>query len=314
MGTKDPSSQPLSRNPSARPHSVSLSSVHFADLPHRQSIASIRSLIARPPSQLNISTIPSSSDDLPTPPIHVESTAPALNGLTNGHPSPYTSRGIPVEKAPSFPPSLQPLQDHRVRSEGIPAIPNGKRASLMTGGYETSSDDGDAPVEKGHSRLPTAPTPTNVGLGIRTQSDQGRRRARTLMPPVDTPGGDVSELGMEARKVRRLEGSRRSSRDPLRSPTSSHPPSRISSQRSTRSGLPTSRSDSYFAHPPSHVPSAAGPSRSASSRRQDEVSSPDGSRKGKGKERGDGLMASLGLDGGPRDVALSPGERNPRHS
>ncbi len=85
--------------------------------------------------------------------------------------------------------------------------------------------------------------------------------------------------------------------------------------------MPTSYSDSYFATAsagPSRVSSArsqVGLSRSASSRikeedvRGDGVSSPDGSRKGKEKERKiRGLAASLGLDGVGKDVALSPGE------
>jgi len=355
MAAKDPPSpsDTTSRDSSSRPHSASISSVHFAELRNRPSTASLRSQRGpNHPSPLNLSTLPKK---LPSPESSTPPASPngAILPLTSypavvqplrpyGYEPPSLSQAIsPMEKSPSFPPARRSCQDRRVRSEGASPRPerpgqliaHGKRPSLITGGYETSSDEGESSPSEGHR--PFVSTTHPVGLGIRAQSDHGRRRDQTLVSTTvdeNTPSSEVqgvNGLGIDTKRksTRRLEevASRRTLRDALRSPPLTfHPPSRISSQKSARSQiLPTSRSDPYFppsgSAGPSRMPSARSQpahNRSASTRireseeRENGVSSPEESRKG--KERAHqigGLAASLGLNGAVRDVALSPGKR-----
>ena len=364
---------PADRIP-GRSQSASYSSVRFAHLTHRPSLSSLRSLNnTRRTSPLNISTLPSkppapsapmtsspsslSPPPATSPPVDVlsplspslsnPSKLPAVNnGFDLPSPSLAGSSKLQPEKIPSFPPYRRTSQDRRVRSENVDhrtgrsslLLPNGKRPALVTGGYETSSEeDGSSPAEQAHSFRAIQPSlRLGHGVGIHAVSDQGRRRAQTLMSPTFdeyTNSGNavgVAALGIDTmrKSVRRLEevASRRNSRELLRSPplTNSHRPSRISSQRSTKSGqaLSTSRSDSFFPQT-----AFSGSSRTASTRtqpmnlsasrgikererREDDLSSPEGSRKGKRKEKDrqiGGLAASLGLNGAVKDVVLSPG-------
>jgi hypothetical protein len=243
----------------ARAHSSSISSVHFApSLPRR--LASTGSAYAYDAA---IPLPRSATDSLISPP---KTPAP-------------TPR--PTISPPGDPPHVS-QSGPRAGSGSV--LTHGKRASVVTGGYESSSSD-------------------DVGGDLRP----ARRRATTIAFGTSTPpmSRSASERSMERdSKTQRLPNSRHSSRDILRStfrpvhPAPSNPPLRMPS---SRSGLTSS----------SPVPKSK---RSQSPSRQLPpivTSSPDSSRSRKGKERAeprrDLFATSLGIAGGSMGATLTAG-------
>lgn len=380
-------SEPPRKPPNGRPHSSSISSVRFVDPPSRKSsTASLRTQSLRAATNANtpvattpaftppraaadprqpnptISTSPSRSDpfsqldDAVSPKTTTPRASPSTqlrpfpNG--NGRLSPAANANSPTMLSPGGSVVRRSSQDRRVRSEGVPHRPgpllaHGKRPSVVTGGYESSTDDTSDSSPDGPSTQPTRlPLPSSssfsahrglIGLGL----GEGRRRAQSLMSPIEsarspTPDASSSDLsltrplpsGLARGSSLRPGGggggggpaSRHASRDPLRpsglrSPHTAEPlatqPTRISSQRSARSAhLPPSRSDSIMSAGPSRVPSRVLDARSprvSGDRGGDGATSP--SRKGKEREDrlANGLAASLGLGASSRDVALTAG-------
>lgn len=144
-----------------RPHSMSISSVHFADMPHRKSDASLRHQALRASENISASAAAESSGRSP------RSSQPMRHASSFSHPSPTMAspRGLarsPVSQQAMSPSGAAALnttegspkgagrrssQERRVRSEGgrplrqNSLIANGIRPSAVTGGYESSSDD-----------------------------------------------------------------------------------------------------------------------------------------------------------------------------
>ncbi|WWD20266.1 hypothetical protein CI109_104742 [Kwoniella shandongensis] len=286
-------------------------------------------------------------------------TAPLLSSQSRSNsglrPFPSTPPALKDSDGSSRPnlPRNQSSQDRRVWSETLPPgrahrsgslLAQGKRASRVTGGYESSSDEEgtseESTKEKDEEETPVTDTYSFSGNGKSSPrptaiAGPSRPRAKSLMLPLGGQGSDRSSGSLQTRR-RRGESQTlqiRTSRDFLR-----QPPSRIASQRSTRqplsAAMPTSRSENLFpsthgSAAPSRVASTrshvmetgvSGPSRSASARvknmdrangRNERPSSPEGSKKGKAKEkemskRPDNLAASLGLGiGGIKEMALS---------
>jgi hypothetical protein len=326
-------SEPPRKPPNGRPHSSSISSVRFVDPPSRKSsTASLRTQSLRAATNANtpvattpaftppraaadprqpyppISTPPSRSDPFPQvdDAVSPRTTTPRASPSTqlrpfpngNGRLSPSANANSPTMLSPGGSVVRRSSQDRRVRSEGVPYRPgpllaHGKRPSVVTGGYESSTDDTSESSPDGPSTQPTRlPLPSSssfsahrglIGLGL----GEGRRRAQSLMSPIEsvrspTPDASSSDLsltrplpsglarGSSFRPGGGVGGgpaSRHASRDPLRpsglrSPHTAEPlatqPTRISSQRSARSALanlPPSRSDSIMSAGPSRVPS-----------------------------------------------------------
>ncbi|ORY34806.1 hypothetical protein BCR39DRAFT_556311 [Naematelia encephala] len=318
--------------PSRRRHSSSISSVRFADLPHRTSMNSLRSTnppAARAPQRPSLDVHSShvsldGATSLRSSRVSFDGATPKeidpVNPRSNGN-----SQHPPPRQVASFESPFRRGQDRPVR----PLIQHGRRATLVTGGYETSSDDtssDDTPPRQAIN-LPSSPSygPSRTFPRLATSSklDHGRTRAQTLaFPPEDTsrtgtPNADISgtsDTGFERlrkvpKRLEQLDGQiprSASLRSPSLPPTA-HPHSRSFSQRSSRSqAFP--RSESNAIPGPSRLRSETS-SRAPSAVKIPEerpASSPD-SRKGKERERPRGLAASLGLDGGFKDAALSPG-------
>lgn len=156
----------------SRPHSMSVSSVHFADMPHRKSDASLRHQALRVSENLSAAVASETSARSP------RSSQPMRHASSFSHPSPAVSspRGLmrsPVSQQAMSPPGAsnttaegsprgsrrRASQERRVRSEGgrplrqNSLIANGIRPSAVTGGYESSSDD-DTPDANGRSPPP----------------------------------------------------------------------------------------------------------------------------------------------------------------
>lgn len=307
----------------SRQHSGSISSVHFLHpLPHRDSTSSLRSdnpapapirPLAKTRSSSPIrSPIPAQSS--PHQPTHVTTPSKQSHHVQN--------------QSPAHPPlgtdyfTRKNSQDRRIRSEGSPlSRPErsgsliGNKASKVTGGYESSSSDEITDPGNALGHLMTLPIPMSarsrtsmpasqsfsanrsVAFGVsRHHSDEGRKRAMSLMSPtmeeMGTPNGLVNRPRHKSR-----ESSRRSSRDALRN-AHAHDVSRRASTR--------------------HEPPPATPEPGPSKRTPDgdvprANASPASDRKGKGKERKlDSLAASLGLQGGRGDIVLSTGESKHR--
>ena len=304
-----------------RPNPTTLSNVHFLEsVSQRGSSSSLKSRPSPPRS--------------PGLPVNVKSTSP----IRSPHITPPLDTLSPLSPAsPRYPHPDQPIrrssQDRRVRSEGHALTRAersgsllGKRASIVTGGYETSDSD-EAVNRSGPtadiSSVPMA-SPVRVRqtmppsqsfrdkpptLTSRTRSEEGRRRAMSLITPT------MDEFSDRRPRFRPKESSRRASKDPLH--LRSEVPRRVSVSRpeianGTMSETAPSRKKELErlngatlsngiavngANGTNGASGAGGPS------------TPD--RKGKGKERRvDGLAASLGLDGGASNAALSTGEFN----
>ncbi|CAD6570490.1 MAG: hypothetical protein TREMPRED_005866 [Tremellales sp. Tagirdzhanova-0007] len=243
--------------------------------------------------------------------------------------------GSAAQGTPSFSPT-RTSPNRRARSESIYPrkdkasllAQRKRRPSLVTGGYETTSDDNkSSSPELSAASLSLEPSQQNVH-----SPGQGRMRAQALMSPKlddQAPNGDVSgmsELGVDRKRNhtrRRGESAARpNSREILRLPpvATSIPPSHLNVHKPrTGNNLPTSRSDSFYPHTARTGSTRTAtsriypqPSRSASmisdfEERADGTSSPH-SRKGKGKDKESqvgGLAMSLGLNGVKTDTALS---------
>ncbi|WVQ95991.1 hypothetical protein IAU59_003091 [Kwoniella sp. CBS 9459] len=293
------------------------------------------------PSTLHTSTIP--------PPLR---TAPALsrdsssNSIMKPFPqSPSTS----VHSSPHLRPILprsRSSQERRVWSETLPPashrsgsmLAHGKRVSRVTGGFETSTDEEDTTEDTndmGGGETPRTPSLSEtVEPPANAMAGPSRPRAKSLLTSVgrERQVSDASGGSRDAKR-RKEDPARPKRRDSSRQPMSRNVSTRSTNSPPKQSGpLPTSRSDSFFgmhnSSPRSTRPSngrpllnesaTAGPSRSPSSKIsnlekvRELASSPEGSRKSKGKQkestqRQDGLAASLGLGlSTAQDMALSP--------
>lgn len=324
----------LSKTSSSRP-STSVSAVHFLDsdgndephLPMSVSGDPVDNSTESAPAPQLPDFHPSISD--PSPPlIPNKNTLPHL-GIIATASSPSQRNGRPLHPG-----------TNRQRPNAL--IHHGKRASLVTGGYETSSDEdayrppgprGSISLSKsfGGMRQPN-------GLGI-DPPEHSRKRSQTVFHSTleETNGsGEVSgpsESVDEKRRRKESEGARSSRRisSPPLTPaiTTAHSHFRSASSRLHRSlsQAPTLKSDGFFldtlAGPSRRISSRhqaevstvsngiAGPSTThsaARSKRDDAVTSPQGSRKGKEKERQNDLASSFGFEAGSKDIALTPGE------
>ncbi|KAK8849639.1 hypothetical protein IAR55_004974 [Kwoniella newhampshirensis] len=277
------------------------------------------------PSILHNSTVPPapktapllSSSSRSNPGLKQLPTTPPLNGAA-GPSRPSISRNQSSRDRGRW--SELPPTSRTHRSGSL--LTHGKRASRVTGGYESSSD------EEGSNDGSTKRRDEEGTPGTDTYSFSGaarspllenraavagpsRPRAKSLMLPLEGQSSDRSSGSLQTRR-RRGESQTlqiRTSKDLLR-----QAPSRMASQKSIRNSsnpaahLSTSRSDSFFTTThgpaaPSRMPSTrshametavTGPSRSASARikdldrangRRDRTSSPEASRKGKAKEK-----------------------------
>ncbi|WVF68452.1 hypothetical protein IAT40_003218 [Kwoniella sp. CBS 6097] len=336
-----------------RQHSDSVSSrhstVHFDLDPtptHQSSQSSLRPLNAHSYQPAHPSTLHTSS--VPPPP----KTAPALsrdsssNSIMKPFPqSPSTSAQSSPHLCPVLP-RTRSSQERRVWSETLPPashrsgsmISHGKRASRVTGGFETSTDEEDTTedtLDRGDAETPVTPSLSQtVELPVNAVAGPSRPRAKSLLSAVgrERQASDASGGSRDAKR-RREDPTRAKRRDSSRQPMSRNVSSRSNNSPPKQPNpLPTSRSDSFFGmhnssprasrlgngRPLLSESSVAGPSRSPSSKVsnlekvRELASSPEGSRKSKGKEREsssrqDGLAASLGLGlGGVQDMALSP--------
>ncbi|WVW86993.1 hypothetical protein I302_109049 [Kwoniella bestiolae CBS 10118] len=209
------------------------------------------------PSTLHNSTIPS-------PP----KSAPLLS--TNSSSSSFM-KPFPTDSPTSARPGLpknRSSQDRRVWSETLPSssrhrsgsmIAHGKRASRVTGGFETSSDS-----EGDESTTDQSTKDTGTGTGGNTpyQSENAtagpsRPRAKSLLGPTGRERQNSDASGTSRDLKRRKEKEKEKEKDEYKRPKKRSskeplPPSRMLSYRSTASPpkitpqLPNSKSDSYF--------------------------------------------------------------------
>lgn len=236
---------------SNRPHSSSISSVHFAPtLSHR---------LPSSGSGLSHDTIPlprNATEPLISPPKTPTSTTRL--GYSPNVEIPHLSQA-----------------GRRSSAASGSVLAHGKRASVVTGGYESSSSE----------------SPSGTARST-------RRRATTIASTIPMSRSSSDKNVMRDSKVPRLSTSRHSSRDILRStvlrpvhPAAPLPPSRIASNRSNviRNVSPAQRDRL----------------------RPIVTSSPDSSRSRKGKERADPrrdlLASSLGFGTGSNGPVLTSG-------
>ncbi|OCF43808.1 hypothetical protein I317_02250 [Kwoniella heveanensis CBS 569] len=208
----------------------------------------------------------------------------------------------------------------------------------MIGGYETSTDEEDTTEDTNEKEDgEPARTPSlsgTAGPSANAIAGPSRPRATSLLSTVERErqGSDASGGSREVKR-RREDPARAKRRDGSRQPMSRNVSSRSNNSPPKQAvQLPTSRSDSFFGmhngsprssrlgggRPLLGDSSMAGPGRSPSGKIsklenvRELASSPEASRKSKGKEREgakrqDELAASLGLGiGGTQDMALSP--------
>ncbi|WWC95775.1 hypothetical protein V866_002641 [Kwoniella sp. B9012] len=288
------------------------------------------------PSTLHNSTIPSPPRSAPLP----SATSSSSSSIMKPFPSMNNSPSSPRPELPK----TRSSQDRRVWSETLPLnsrhrsgsmIANGKRASRVTGGFETSSDsDGDEST----TDQSTKDTGTGTGGNTPSQSENAaagpsRPRAKSLLGPTgrERQNSDASGTSRELKRRKDKEDHKRPRK---RSSKEALPPSRMLSYRSTAAAtasppkitpqLPNSRSDSYFALQngssprssrmstarsspliESTIPAPNGKSQISRGRSlemlKERSSSPEGSKRSKGKEKETtkkkqgDLAASLGL-------------------
>nr|XP_018260369.1 uncharacterized protein I303_07287 [Kwoniella dejecticola CBS 10117]OBR82527.1 hypothetical protein I303_07287 [Kwoniella dejecticola CBS 10117] len=297
------------------------------------------------PSTLHNSTIPSPPKSAP-----LLSTTSSSSSVMKGFPT--STSGFTNSSTSSRPPlpNNRSSQDRRVWSETLPPNPRhrsgsliaqGRRASRVTGGFETSSSgsEGDSTDQSTKDTGDTGTnTPGTMSFSENAVAGPSRPRAKSLLSSTGRERQSSDASGTSRDVKRRKENpprpKRRSSKDPL-------PPSRVVSYRSNASPpkvtplLPNSRSDSYFGMQNGSSPRSSrlstaksspliestipGPNNKGQLSRgrsldmlKERSSSPDRSRRSKGKEkelshRTDDLAASLGLGiGGIQDMALNP--------
>ncbi|WWC73765.1 uncharacterized protein I206_107737 [Kwoniella pini CBS 10737] len=297
------------------------------------------------PSTLHNSTIPSPPKSAPIP-----STTSSSSSVTK--PFPTTSSGVPSPLGSNRPPlpTNRTSQDRRVWSETLPPNPRhrsgsviaiGRRASRLTGGFETSSSGSEgestdkSTKDAGESGTNT---PGTMSLSENAIAGPSRARAKSLMGPIarERQNSDASGTSRDVKrkKVNPPKPKRSFSKEPL-------PSSRMVSYRSNdspaknTSALPNSKSDSYFgtqngnASPklsrnstgrssPLIESTIPGPDKGHLSRGRsldmlnERSSSPDGNQRSKGKaketsRKTNDLAASLGLGiGAIQDMTLNP--------
>ncbi|EIW71562.1 hypothetical protein TREMEDRAFT_60485 [Tremella mesenterica DSM 1558] len=303
----------------SRPHSSSISSVHFEPRQH-PSASSLRSQISLLQQSI--------SEDRQLSPLKTRST-PVLG---SSPPSTLSATDLtsPLTQVPA--PNLSPRprpqrhssQERRVRSEayGAPAqhrmsMPPLKRPSVVTGGYE-STTDADSSDDRPKGGMPNS---HSQPLLQAPDSDSGRRRAHSLIAHHDGSRSPSREGSTSDRLKIRTNGLVKS---PLGSPGASRTPStatigasrpqagpsgsRVPSQ-STKHPFPKPEAHSATSsrHPSTRIKTEDVPSRSTSTRlREGEkhhrvhrtVTPSSSSDKGKQRaadERPSGLAAGLGF-------------------
>ncbi|OCF73256.1 hypothetical protein I204_06487 [Kwoniella mangroviensis CBS 8886] len=335
----------LTANPFPSPKS-SISSLRPAHANGSASVTIGNSYQPIHPSTLHNSTIPSPPTSAPLP--------SATSSSSSSMMKPFPSMNDPPSSPRPGLPKTRSSQDRRVWSETLPVnsrhrsgsmIANGKRASRVTGGFETSSDsDGDEST----TDQSTKDTGTGTGGNTPSQSENAaagpsRPRAKSLLGPTgrERQNSDASGTSRELKRRKDKEDHKRPRK---RSSKEALPPSRMLSYRSTATAsppkitpqLPNSKSDSYFGSQngssprssristarsspliESTIPAPIGKSQISRGKSlemlKERSSSPEGSKRLKGKEKettkkkqGD-LAASLGLGiGGMQDMALNP--------
>lgn len=274
-----------------RPHSISVSSVHFAD------------------------TLPGGrlGDDPQSPTRSVSH--PILR--TNGH---DTNSSPPATPAPT-PRQSMPPADIKQGSSSRPLL-HGKRASIVTGGYESSSTEEDA-FQTNHHRHASYQIQS-----VTEENSSSRPRARSLMFPISTPpisrSSSDKSLQRENKPIR-LSSSRHSSRDVLRSsfrqPVLAVPRSPAKSPSgSNLNGMSIPGPSAPRSGMDSSPPAKRGMRKNdpSPSRLRQDAASPASSRSRKGKERAeprrDLLASSLGLGGSGGGIALTAGMIDPQYA
>ncbi|WVR08103.1 hypothetical protein IAU60_005149 [Kwoniella sp. DSM 27419] len=337
--------------PAKRTHSDSVSSkassVHFdLDVLSSQPMPvkpSLRSQQANPyqpsqPSHLHTSTIPSPPKSAPL----MSTNGPFPNNISGKLLSP-ASPALSTASSPGFTrislPSRRSSQDRRVWSESLPPsrthrsgslIAQGRRASRVTGGFETSSDEegvkadheSGTPGDQSHSEQ------QDVLFGDGTLGGSRRPRSKSLLSPGlqrERQGSDASgssrdpkrRRGEEPRRVTRKESDRHRQPMPLSTTRSTFdtsparpsvllPSSKSESMMRNIDGSPRSLSSRRLAN------GAAGRALPSIQSQDDGKSDGLENRSGtKGKQKDtekklDSLASSLGLGlAGSRDMALT---------
>jgi hypothetical protein len=342
-GTNDqvpPPTPSIINLPASRPHSASISSVHFAKSPlqPRDSVSSVRDVASN--GHLSHASSPPSAIDTTSPKSRSTSTFGTSIAIPK-HTS-YTET-TSQDRHPS------PKDRSPARTRPGTLIAHGKRPSITTGGYESSSDESATSPALRHTRdrMPSSHSFTgNRQISSpdgRSYSDRGRKRAQSLMSPDVDDGGFSQSANVdrgesqqskkpasrrleEIMAVPRNEGKNQPRSATLRSPSYTaplYPSTRIVSSAGvpTRTSLPR---DQVFQAESSSGPSIASSSymqadmvqgyvtqgRTTAPYKSNGVSSPEGSRTGKGRDtdrRVGGLAASLGLERSGNSIALSPG-------
>ena len=315
----DPRSGPSS-SPSvpARSQSASWSSVHFADplRPHRSSIASLRESARQdqtltPPRSVTRARSTSPLGSLPVSSSHDPNDSPhPLHYQSFGDNSQGGDAGPVSERRPSLA-HMSSSQDRRIRSDSgmpprsdLPLITHGKRASVVTGGYESTDSDTSSGKPSAPRFRNTRPASASLsatgplaatGTSHDMLSDHTRQLKGAAAAPLESgfhgTGMTTPPITQRTANARSSIGhgrpsstdrNRKGSREHMRVSSKRRPspsantPSRATSQKSShRQSFPTPRQDSLLASvPPSRTPSTrfapdqpqAGPSRSVSTR------------------------------------------------
>ncbi|WRT69632.1 uncharacterized protein IL334_006621 [Kwoniella shivajii] len=292
------------------------------------------------PSTLHNSTIPSPPKLAP-----LLTTGSSYTSINNPSSNPTSLTSSPTSLRPEMPRNRS-SQDRRVWSETLPStsrhrseslLANGKKASRVTGGFETSSEEdmSDDSNKEGDIVTPSLseslePSSQNAIAG------PSRPRAKSLLLAAGRERQSSDASGTSRDNRRRKEDPSRPKKRKSKEPG---PPSRMLSYRSnvsppkSSSIMTTSKSDSYFnlqngSSPKSRLTTnksspliestVPGPSKNSLTRGsslnmlEERGSEGEASHRPKGKEKEvnkqpDNLAASLGLGiGGIQDMALSP--------
>lgn len=267
---------PTPSSSTARPHSASISSVHFQDTALSRLSGPLTPEIPNGHASRPIIKARSSSPmRSPSSPAREQGMSPRVGYSSRNARSPLIVSGMDIPQ-PRLPTASS--QDRRVRSEGgamvrPDSLAHGKRASVLTGGYETSSDGTSSDETDDLHESQVRPQSRPMGLGSRSHSNKGRKRAKTIAAPTSE---ETSSSRPQARQ---------------------RPSQQISFSRSE-----------YVLNSSN---AQAGPSRQTHSKlrdvqRADGDSSPESRRKGKQRQV-DSFSASLGLGVQSNDLALTSG-------